>query len=104
VDGSRIKLAITNELKQLYEEAKNHTQTEVIQARRSVMYDVMNNFVLDGKLAPLKQGEGELALAFLKFKITYLIKCLLLKRKKKNYEKIYSYSCNWRWKLGYSYC
>jgi len=66
VDGSRITLPTTDELRQLYGEAKNHTKTGVVQARCSVIYDVMNNFVLDGKLAPLKQGERELALMHFK--------------------------------------
>ena len=39
--------------------------TTIVQARCSVMYDVLNNYVLEGTLAPLKQGERELALPHL---------------------------------------
>lgn len=65
VDGSRLTLPITKELKQLYGETKNQSNTGVIQARCSLLYDVENKFVLDGKLAPLKEGERELALSHL---------------------------------------
>lgn len=65
VDGSRITLPITKELKQLYGETKNQSATSIVQARCSILYDVENNYVLDGKLAPLKQGERELALSHL---------------------------------------
>lgn len=65
VDGSSITLPITKELRQLYGEAKNQTSTGVVQARCSVIYDIENNYVLEGKLAPLKKGERELALSHL---------------------------------------
>ena len=65
VDGSSITLPITKELRQLYGEAKNQTSTGVVQARCSVIYDVENNYVLEGKLAPLKKGERQLALSHL---------------------------------------
>jgi len=65
VDGSRITLPVTKELTKLYGEAKNQTSTGVVQARCSVLYDVENNYVLDGKLAPLEQGERKLALSHL---------------------------------------
>ena len=65
IDGSSITLPITKELRQLYGETKNQTSTGVVQARCSVIYDVENNYVLEGKLAPLKKGERELALSHL---------------------------------------
>ncbi|MDO5969120.1 IS4 family transposase, partial [Flavivirga aquimarina] len=65
VDGSRITLPITKELKELYGETKNQTITSIVQARCSVLYDIENNYVLDGLLAPLKQGERELAISHL---------------------------------------
>lgn len=65
VDGSRITLPITKELKVYYGETKNQSSTGVVQARCSVLYDVENNYVLDGILAPLKVGERELALQHL---------------------------------------
>lgn len=57
VDGSRMTLPNTQELKNEYGENKNQTSTGVVQARVSVLYDVLNNFVLDGKLSPLSVGE-----------------------------------------------
>lgn len=65
IDGSRITLPITNELKSMYGDAKNQTTTSIVQARCSVIYDVKNNYVLDGILAPLNSGERKLALSHL---------------------------------------
>ncbi len=65
IDGSRITLPITKELKAIYGETKNQSSTTIVQARCSVLYDVENNYVIDAKLAPLKQGERELALKHL---------------------------------------
>lgn len=62
VDGSRITLPFTTELKNRYGVSKNQSQTEVVQARASVLYDVLNNIVLDAVLDNLDQGERELAL------------------------------------------
>ena len=61
VDGSRITLPITKELKNLYGEAKNQSKTSIVQARCSVLYNVKNHFVLDSVLSPLHTGEGKLA-------------------------------------------
>ena len=65
VDGSRITLPITNELKGVYGISKNQTDTVLVQARCSILYDVQNKYVLDGILAPLKQGERDLAITHL---------------------------------------
>lgn len=65
VDGSRITLPITDELKTIYGETKNQTDTSVVQARCSVIYDVLNTYVLDGALEPLMRGERDLALTHL---------------------------------------
>ena len=65
VDGSRITLPITKELKKIYGETRNQSKTSIVQARCSVLYDVKNHFVLDGILAPLNIGEGKLAQAHL---------------------------------------
>jgi hypothetical protein len=67
IDGSRITLPITKELKQLYGETKNQSNTGVVQARCSILFDVENHYVLDGALAPLKQGERALALSHLSY-------------------------------------
>lgn len=65
VDGSRITLPITKELKAIYGESKNQTNTVLVQARCSVIYDVLNKYVLDGNLGALKIGERDLALTHL---------------------------------------
>jgi hypothetical protein len=65
VDGSRMTLPNTEELKNEYSQTKNQNSSGVVQARVSVLYDVLNNFVLDGKLAPLSVGELASAIAHL---------------------------------------
>jgi len=50
VDGSSITLPITKELKNVYGQTKNQTKTSLVQARVSVLYDVLNHYVLDGNL------------------------------------------------------
>lgn len=62
VDGTRITLPITSELKEIYGETKNQSNTILVQARCSVIYDVLNKYVLDGVLEPIKRGERDLAL------------------------------------------
>lgn len=57
VDGSRMTLPNTKELKNEYGETKNQNKTGVVQARVSVLYDVLNKYVLDGILTPLSVGE-----------------------------------------------
>jgi len=61
VDGSRLTLPRTEELKEIYGETKSQNSNGVIQARVSVLYDVLNNIVLDGILSPISVGEGNLA-------------------------------------------
>ncbi|QAA83107.1 IS4 family transposase [Aequorivita sp. H23M31] len=65
VDGTRITLPITDELKAIYGETKNQSSTVLVQARCSVIYDVLNKYVLDGILAPVVRGERDLALTHL---------------------------------------
>jgi hypothetical protein len=62
VDGSKITLPYTEELKKAFGESKNNTNTVVVQARSSVLYDVLNHITLDSSLNNLKQGERQLAL------------------------------------------
>lgn len=62
VDGSRITLPNTDELEAKYGKTKNQSQTSIVQARCSVLYDVENNYVIDGVLAPLAEGERALAI------------------------------------------
>jgi len=56
VDGSRLTLPHTKELKDIYGQTKNQSKEGVVQARLSVLYDVVNNYVIDGLLSPLKNG------------------------------------------------
>jgi hypothetical protein len=65
VDGSTITLPFTRELKNIYGLAKNQTNTGVVQARISVLYDVLNNYVLDSLLSAKTIGERALALKHL---------------------------------------
>lgn len=67
VDGSRITLPTTDELTAIYGTMKNQNDTGVVQARCSILYDVENKYALDGILAPLQQGERELALVHLRY-------------------------------------
>ncbi|WP_421921279.1 IS4 family transposase [Marinifilum sp.] len=62
VDGTRISLPDTKELRSIYGATKNQTKTTVAQARLSVLYDVLNNYVIDGKLGALSTGEKSLAI------------------------------------------
>lgn len=62
VDGSKITLPYTEELKTAFGESKNNTNTVVVQARSSILYDVLNRIALDSVLDKLEKGERELAL------------------------------------------
>ncbi|PCH67314.1 MAG: hypothetical protein COC06_11430 [Bacteroidales bacterium] len=67
VDGSRITLPDTKELRSVYGATKNQTKTSVVQARMSALYDVLNNYVIDGKMAALSTGEKSLAIEHLQY-------------------------------------
>jgi len=67
VDGSRLSLPDTPELEKIYGRTKNQSETGVVQARISVLYDVLNKFAIDGSLSPLSTGESVLALNHLAF-------------------------------------
>lgn len=61
VDGSRITLPNTEELRFIYGVAKNSNGPGTAQGRLSVLYDVLNGYLIDGLLAPLATGESILA-------------------------------------------
>jgi hypothetical protein len=62
IDGSRLNLPFSEQLKAEYGWTKNQNQTgDVVQGRVSVMYDVLNELVLDAELAPIAIGEITLA-------------------------------------------
>lgn len=68
VDGSTINLPLTEELKSIYGTFNNQKKTDdVIVARVSILYDVLNELVLDGKLVPFSEGEVPLAHGHLKY-------------------------------------
>ena len=67
VDGSRVTLPDTKELEAIYGRTKNKSQTGVVQARVSVLYDVINKFVIDGSLTTLSTGENKMALQHIEF-------------------------------------
>lgn len=62
VDGSWITLPFTKDLKKSFGVIKNNSVVEVIQAKASVLYDVLNRIALDAILDNLSKGERELAL------------------------------------------
>lgn len=62
VDGSKISLPFTKELKEAFGVTKNQHKTEVVQALSSVLYDVLNRIVLDAVLENVNSSERELAL------------------------------------------
>ena len=62
VDGSRITLPFTEELKRRYGTTKNQFGGTIVQARASVLYDVLNDIALDAALDNLSEGERDLAL------------------------------------------
>ena len=63
VDGSKITLPFTKELKKSYGLTKNQSGVEVVQARASVLYDVLNGITLDAVLENAAKGERQLALS-----------------------------------------
>ncbi|EJL68059.1 hypothetical protein [Chryseobacterium populi] len=65
IDGSRISLPITQELEKHYGKTSNQSDTYIIQAKVSVLYDVLNNFVLDGVLSNVSIGKREMTLEHL---------------------------------------
>ena len=62
VDCSKLTLPCTKELKKYYGVTQNQSKVEVVQARASVLYDVLNGIALDAVLDSLNKGERELAL------------------------------------------
>jgi CheY-like chemotaxis protein len=62
VDGSKISLPFTEELKEAFGVSKNQHKTEVVQALSSVIYDVLNRIALDAVLDNVNSSERELAL------------------------------------------
>lgn len=66
IDGSKLTLPKTDELKSYFGVTKNQTDNGVVQSSVSVLYDVLNNYALDGIIGPLRIGEKTMAIAHLK--------------------------------------
>jgi hypothetical protein len=62
-DGSTLTLPITDELKKKYTHNINQHTSDVLIARTSILYDLENEMVIDGVLAPFSQGERQLAIS-----------------------------------------
>lgn len=68
IDGSTAQLPFTSDLKNKYGTFNNQNKTDdVIIARVSVLYDVLNDIVLDGKLCEFEKGEVSLSREHFKF-------------------------------------
>lgn len=58
IDGSSIHLPFSTDIKKSFGTFNNQNRTDdVILGRVSVLYDVLNNIVLDGRLSPMEVGE-----------------------------------------------
>jgi hypothetical protein len=67
VDGSRLTLPNTKELQKSFGVVRNQSDSAITQGRISVLYDVLNGFVIDGVLSPLSKSENDLALGHLDY-------------------------------------
>lgn len=68
IDGSTVQLPFTADLKKKYGTFNNQNKTDdVVIARVSVLYDVLNDIILDGKLCEFKKGEVSLSREHFKF-------------------------------------
>jgi hypothetical protein len=68
IDGSTINLPVTEDTVAQYGFFNNHKKTDdVVIGRVSVLYDVLNEIVIDGLLRPFKEGEVTLAYEHFKY-------------------------------------
>ena len=61
IDGSSVNLPLTPAIKKLYGTYINQKETDTVVARVSILYDVLNDIVLDGLLRPYSEGEVTLS-------------------------------------------
>ncbi len=62
IDGSTIQLPLSDDLKKTYGTFNNQNKSDdMVVARVSVLYDVLNEIVLDGKIRPFAEGEVSLS-------------------------------------------
>jgi hypothetical protein len=78
IDGSTLYLPNTKELSDYFSKARNAT-AEVVLARTSILYDVLNKIVLDVRIAPYKTSEKTMFLEHLEW---------ILEKKIRSYKKI----------------
>lgn len=62
-DGSTLSLPFTKNLAKKYEYNINQHTSDVLIARTSILYDLENDMILDGIIAPFMQGERQQALS-----------------------------------------
>lgn len=67
VDGSILTLPNTKALKKEFGSDQNHLKDPIVQGRISVLYDVINGFVIDSVLAPMSRSERKLAVNHLEY-------------------------------------
>lgn len=67
VDGSNLTLPNTKELMKEFGSEQIHLKEPIIQGRISLLYDVLNGFVIDSILAPIAKSERVLALGHLDY-------------------------------------
>lgn len=68
VDGSTINLPVTEDTVKSYGTYNNQKKTDdVVIARVSVLYDVLNDIVMDGLLKPFSEGEATLSRAHFQY-------------------------------------
>ena len=68
VDGSTVNLPVTKEMEERYGFFNNQKKTnDVVLGRVSVLYDVLNEIVLDGLLRPYSEGEVALCKEHFKY-------------------------------------
>lgn len=68
IDGSTLNLPITDDTIKTYGFCNNQTKTDdMVQGRVSILYDVLNEIVLDGKLCSVKESEVYLSREHIKY-------------------------------------
>ncbi|MBD3639240.1 MAG: IS4 family transposase [Crocinitomicaceae bacterium] len=68
IDGSTLGLPFSKDILKHYSTYNNQNKTEDVDLGRvSVLYDVLNNMVLDGYLRPFSQGENTIAMEHIQY-------------------------------------
>ena len=57
MDGSRLTLAFTKELEEIYGQTKNQTNTYIVQTKACVLYDLLNEICINGILSSIDTDE-----------------------------------------------